>query len=288
MPASLRPLRLLALLTLSLPTLFALATQSQAQDLPIPPSAEQVCTLIAEAQSGKILLEAGDCDTRVTPASTFKLPLAVIGFDSGFLESPDAPSLPFRQGDPDWGGAAWRQDTTPRHWLEYSVVWYSQRITRALGAPTLTRYAQAFGYGNADFSGDAGFDNGLDRAWIASSLRVSPREQLGFLRGLVNDRLPVSAHAMAATRASTQSWTRDDWQIWGKTGTAYPRNKDRSFDYAHGWGWFVGWAGQTNAQEPQAPTLVFVQLTRGTARTKGSPGNLTRDAFLRGWSDLFE
>mgnify|MGYP006168708105 CR=1 FL=1 len=106
---SLRPIRLLALLTLSLPTLFALATQSHAQDLPIPPSAERICTLIAEAQSGKILLEAGDCDTRVTPASTFKLPLAVMGFDSGFLESPDAPSLPFRQGDPDWGGAAWRQ-----------------------------------------------------------------------------------------------------------------------------------------------------------------------------------
>lgn len=282
---SLRPIRLLALLALSLP---ALPAQLRAQDLPIPPSAERICTLIAEAQSGKILLEAGDCDTRVTPASTFKLPLAVMGFESRFLHSPDAPSLPFRQGDPDWGGAAWRQDTTPRHWLEYSVVWYSQRITRALGAPTLTRYAQAFGYGNADFSGDAGFDNGLDRAWIASSLRVSPREQLGFLRGLVNGTLPVSPQAMAATRASTQSTEQGGWQIWGKTGTAYPRNKDRSFDYAHGWGWFVGWAGQTNAQEPHAKTLVFVQLTRGTARTKGSPGNMTRDAFLRGWPDLFE
>lgn len=286
---SLRQIRLLALLTLTLPTLFALATQSHAQDLPIPPSAERICTLIAEAQSGKILLEAGDCDTRVTPASTFKLPLAVMGFESGFLHSPDAPSLPFRQGDPDWGGAAWRQDTTPRHWLEYSVVWYSQRITRALGAPTLTRYAQAFGYGNADFSGDAGFDNGLERAWIASSLRVSPREQLGFLRGLVTGILPVSAHAMAATRASTQSTVQDGWQIWGKTGTAYPRKKDRSFDYAHGWGWYVGWAQPEGGQRTGTPqgeenTLVFVQLTRGTARTKGSPGNQTRAAVLAGWA----
>ncbi|MEZ5781783.1 MAG: penicillin-binding transpeptidase domain-containing protein [Rhizobiaceae bacterium] len=139
--------------------------------------ATTVCTLVVDAKSGASLLEDGDCDTRVTPASTFKVPLAVIGFDSGFLKDSNHPRLAFRPGDPDWGGAAWRQDNTPANWMRYSVVWYSQRITHALGTEVLGRYTRALAYGNADFSGDAGFDNGLDRAWIASSLAVSPREQ---------------------------------------------------------------------------------------------------------------
>ena len=76
------------------------------------------------------------------------------------------PVLDYREGDPDWGGEEWKQPTDPTRWLKYSVVWYSQRITHALGAERLTAYANAFSYGNADFSGDPGKNNGLERAWI--------------------------------------------------------------------------------------------------------------------------
>ncbi|MCL7466714.1 hypothetical protein MXB90_16910 [Phaeovulum sp. NW3] len=40
------------------------------------------------------------------------------------------------------------------------MLWYSQRITHAIGSDALTRYSLDFGYGTADFSSDAGFDNG--------------------------------------------------------------------------------------------------------------------------------
>ncbi|MCW1932013.1 class D beta-lactamase [Pararhodobacter zhoushanensis] len=243
---------------------------------------DTLCTLALDAGTGAVLLEEGDCDSRVTPASTFKLPLAVIGFDTGFLQDPLQPVLSFQPADPDWGGENWRRDTTPTDWLLYSVVWYSQRITRALGADTLTRYARAFGYGNADFSGDAGYDNGLERAWIASSLLVSPREQADFLRGLVTDSLPVSARAMANTRASTQQHQIDGWVIHGKTGGAYPRRADRSFDYARGWGWYVGWA------ERGDQSVVFVRLTRTQTRQTESPGIMARAAFLDGWPALVQ
>ena len=241
---------------------------------------ETLCTLALDADTGAVLLDEGDCDTRVTPASTFKLPLAVIGFDTGFLQNPLHPALPFQPGDPDWGGESWRRDTNPTDWLRYSVVWYSQRITRALRADTVTRYARAFGYGNADFSGDAGYDNGLERAWIASSLLVSPHEQAQFLRGLVTDSLPVSAQAMADTRASTQQHQSGGWVIHGKTGGAYPRRADRSFDYAHGWGWYVGWA------ERGGRSVVFVRLTRTQTRQADSPGIGARAAFLADWPAL--
>ena len=241
-----------------------------------PASADmrQVCTLIVDTSTGAVLLEEGECDTRTTPASTFKLALAVIGFDSGVLIDARNPRLPFQPGDPDWGGAEWTRETDPERWLKYSVVWYSQRITRALGAATLTRHAQAMRYGNADFTGDAGFDNGLERAWIASSLEISPREQVAFLRGLVNGTLPASASAMARTREIVERRDVPGWQVWGKTGAAYPRRADRSFDYAQGRGWFVGWA------EHDGRRVVFARLMQATARTEASPGNLTRDRFL--------
>lgn len=244
--------------------------------------ADTVCTLVCDAATGAVLLEEGDCRSRVTPASTFKVPLAVMAFDSGILTDAHTPVMSFRSGDPDWGGAKWTRDTGPADWMRYSVLWYSRRITHAMGTEALTRYAQDFGYGNADFTGDPGFDNGLERAWVASSLRVSPHEQAAFLRALVLDTLPVRPQAMAQAREIVESHRVGDWVIRGKTGTAYPRRADRSFDYARGWGWYVGWAKNGDR------TLTFVRLTQARGRLSGSPGNLTRDVFLRQWPRLVE
>ncbi|HEY9020513.1 MAG TPA: class D beta-lactamase [Paracoccaceae bacterium] len=247
---------------------------------PLPAQASTLCTLLTDAQTGATLLEQGDCATRVTPASTFKIPLAVMAFDAGVLTSPDSPILSFRPGDPDWGGALWMRDTSPAHWMRHSVVWYSQRLTRAMGADSLTRYAQDFGYGNADLSGDPGFDNGLERAWIASSLTISPREQAAFLRALLRDALPVTRAAMAQSRALLETHQSAGWNLHGKTGTAYPRRADRSFDYARGWGWYVGWATQADQ------SVIFVRLTQASHRRTVSPGILTRDGFLQDWPNL--
>lgn len=252
------------------------APGAQAQNAP-----QTLCTLVADAETGALWVEEGDCDTRVTPASSFKLALAVMGFDAGLLHDPHAPVMAYAPGDPDWGGADWTRDTDPSDWMRFSVVWYSQRLTRALGVPALTRYAQAFGYGNADFSGDAGFGNGLERAWISSSLRISPREQLAFLRALVTDTLPVAPEASRAARALVETRSLGAWQIHGKTGSAYPRRADRSFERARGWGWYVGWA-----EGPDGRRLVFARLTQGRERSTTSPGVATREGLLADWPAL--
>lgn len=246
----------------------------------LPAHAATLCTLLIDADTGEALLDEGDCTTRVTPASTFKIPLAVMGFDAGLLTGPDAPVLSFRPGDPDWGGANWTRDTSPAAWMVHSVLWYSQRLTRDMGQDTLARYARAFGFGNADFSGDPGLDNGLERAWIASSLEVSPHEQAAFLRALLLDALPVAPAAMRRTRALLETHPVNDWTLRGKTGTAYPRRADRSFDYARGWGWYVGWATRADRR------VIFVHLTQQSERGPLSPGIAARDAFLRDWPAL--
>lgn len=243
--------------------------------------AAEICTLVVDANTRQTLVEAGDCTTPATPASTFKIPLAVIGFDTGVLVGPHSPALAFQPGDPDWGGPAWREDTDPAHWMEHSVVWYSQRITHALGTDVMTAYVSAFGYGNADFSGDPGADNGLERAWISSSLTISPRNQADFLLDLLDRRLPVSPDAIDNTLAIIQAFpAANGWTLHGKTGGAYPRNPDASFDYARGWGWFVGWADAPGRR------LVFVRLTQDEERHADSPGLRARDALIADWPAL--
>ena len=243
--------------------------------------AKNICIAIADARTGSVLHEEGDCRARVTPASTFKIALSVMGYDSGFLTDAHAPALPFKPGYTDWGGAEWTRTTDPTRWMKYSVVWLSQRITDALGAERIGDYLRAFDYGNADFSGDPGKDNALERAWISSSLKIAPVEQLTFLRSLINRRLPVNDRAVDMTLeiVETQA-TEGGWRVSGKTGSAYPRRKDGSFDRAGGWGWYVGWARKADR------TVVFARLDQDERRETGSAGVRARDAFLSGWPKL--
>lgn len=246
-----------------------------------PASAKTICTVIADAESGDLLLEQGDCRSRVTPASTFKIALSLMGFESGFLIGVNAPVLPFKQGYLDWGGANWTQPTDPTRWMKYSVVWYSQRITAALGVKELQRYAETFGYGNADFSGDPGKNNALERAWISSSLKIAPLEQVTFLRNLINRKLPAAPEALSLTMAIVETTPASGgWVISGKTGSAYPRQADGSFDRAKSWGWFVGWA------EKDGRWLVFARLNQDETREKASAGIRAKTAFVKQWPEL--
>lgn len=243
--------------------------------------AKNVCTIVADARSGRILLRDGDCDTRVTPASTFKVALAVMGFDAGILVDGNAPVLRFREGYPDWI-ASWRQDTTPTLWLERSVLWYSQEIARALGKEQLAAYVRRLGYGNADVSGDPGKDNALERSWISSSLKISPLEQVAFLTRLYNRTLPVTRQAQDMTHRVMEERKAGGWTVRGKTGSAYPRRADGAFDRNRGWGWFVGWA------EKDGRALVLARLDQDEKRTPGPGGIRARDLLLAEWPDLAE
>ena len=51
-----------------------------------PALADNVCTLLADASTGAILSQDGECDRRVPPASTFKIPIALMGYDAGYLK----------------------------------------------------------------------------------------------------------------------------------------------------------------------------------------------------------
>jgi beta-lactamase class D len=137
--------------------------------------------------------------------------------------------------------------------MKNSCVWYSQVLTPQLGMKKFQDYVKEFNYGNQDISGDKGQNNGLTNAWLSSSLEISPEEQVVFLEKLLSNKLPVSAHAQTMTRNIV--YVEDlshGWKLYGKTGSGYLLNADRTQKLEIKHGWFIGWIEKNNKK------IVFV------------------------------
>lgn len=133
--------------------------------------AHEVCTAVADAGTGKILIERGNCRDQVTPASTFKIAISLMGYDSGFLTDEHTPELPYRAGYVDWR-ESWRQPTDRSKWMKDSVVWFSQQVTLSLGKERFAGYTRRFQFGNADVAGDLEHD-GITLSWALGAIDVS-------------------------------------------------------------------------------------------------------------------
>lgn len=233
------------------------------------------CTLVTEFSTGRIVKRDGDCERRSNPASTFKVPLSVMGFDAGILTGEDEPAWPYKPEYKTWN-EAWKKTTTPRSWLKDSVLWYSLVLTGELGNEHFKRYVDAFDYGNRDVSGDKGKNNGLTRSWLsASSLQISPVEQIDFLNKLLKHELPVSAKAQEMTLAIMPAFPLPDgWTAYGKTGTGFQPTRNGAFDRNRQFGWFVGWAQKGERK------VLFVRLIRDERKENSVASFRGRDGIL--------
>lgn len=232
------------------------------------------CTVMVDAASGAALVHEGSCDEHVTPGSTFKIAISLMGFDSGVLRDDRTPYLPYR---PSYAPAnpATRHDADPAAWLRESIVWYSQQVTARLGADAVRNYVQAFDYGNRELASVPGVDDAIALSEISPTLRISPLEQTVFLRKVVNRSLPVSARAYDVTaRLLKLDAPVNGWEVYGKTGTVPARRTDGSADETQDIGWFVGWASKGGR------TVVFARLLQHRGETYHRGGALTRAAFL--------
>lgn len=215
---------------------------------------ETVCSLVVDAATGRVRHRSGPCDRRFSLASTFKIALAVMGFETGILQDAHTPRWQPVPGDPinfeHEKGAI-----DPTSWAALSVVWYSQHLTRQMGLDRFRGFVEAFDYGNRDISGTPGKNDGLTQSWLSSSLAISPDEQVVFLRQLLDARLPVSAAAQATTRSILPSFTAaGGWSVRGKTGSGWLRDARGERDPNKPAGWFVGWAEKADRR------LVFARL----------------------------
>jgi beta-lactamase class D len=187
--------------------------------------------LLIEGVTNEIVVELGPHgDERITPCSTFKIVLSLMGYDAGILKDEKIPIWPFQEGYVDYL-ESWKVPQTPQSWIKNSCVWYSKILAEKLGLEKIQNYLGALQYGNQDLSG------GLTSAWLSSSLKISPREQVVLLQKMIRGELPISSSAIQMTRAHLfLEELPSGWKLFGKTGLGQLAN-EQNLEV----GWFVGW-----------------------------------------------
>ena len=209
-------------------------------------------------QDNKIIKAVGKYKDRHSPFSTFKVALALMGFDARILENKDSPKWAFKEeyekNFQSWYTrkkgleSHWCQEHTPATFMKNSVVWFSHQITERLGEKKFQEYVSKLDYGNKDVSGTVGKDgmyknDGLLNSWLGTSLQISPLEQVEFLEKLVANELALSTQAQEKTREimdKEEDW--NGWKLYGKTGGGSGKN-----------GWFIGWI------EKDGQRIIFAQ-----------------------------
>ncbi len=194
--------------------------------------AAKSCFLAKE--NGKILKSEGDCSTAYAPESTFKIPLSLIGFDSGILKNASNPLWSLPEGTDPYINTC-KGDHDPKTWMRDSCLWYSRILTTKLGMAKFQDYVTKFNYGNMDLSG------GLTDAWISNSLKISPSGQTEFLQRMVDQKLTLSRASYDETKKIMFiQEMAGGWKLYGKTGNGKQINKDgNKTELQHGW--FVGY-----------------------------------------------
>ena len=171
--------------------LLAVLVPAVPQQPPAPPPTGS-CFLLLDTGNGELTRRPDEvCTAPLPPASTFKIPHAIAALDGGVIK--DASETIVYDGSPR-EFEVWRRDHTLASAMRYSVLWYFQKIAERLGMEREEYYLRRLRYGNADPS------SGLTTFWLGGSLRISPIEQMTFLRRLYYDELPVAERSTRIVR----------------------------------------------------------------------------------------
>jgi beta-lactamase class D len=166
------------------------------------------------------------CQASYLPASTFKIANTIIALETGIVEDAET-VLP-------WDGAPreleeWNAKLTLREAIRTSCVPCYQDIARKIGQARMNDWLVKLDYGNHDATG------GIDAFWLGGGLRITPLEQLGFLRRLAEGKLPISERTREIVLDLITLDVGPEHQLLGKTGLVTQERGGREL------GWFVGY-----------------------------------------------
>ncbi len=154
------------------------------------------------------------------PASTFKILNSLIALEAGVIKDENE-IIPWdsvkRQYD------KWNMDQTLRTAIKYSAVWAYQELARRIGEERMQYFVDTVKYGNGNIGG------GIDHFWLDGDLRITPFEQVEFLKRLYSDSLPFSKRNLDIVKDIMINDKGDNYILRGKTG------------WAGSTGWYVGY-----------------------------------------------
>jgi beta-lactamase class D len=165
------------------------------------------------------------CRQGFLPASTFKIPNTIIGLETGELRDTSDICR--------WDGRlrsfpAWNEDMPWARALRVSSVPCYQQLARRIGAARYQKILPKLKFGRMVVTAAT-----VDSFWLTGLSRITQFEQIGFLRRLQRQQLPVAARSQDITKALLVLARGPGWTLRGKTGWSQEQGQNN--------GWFVGW-----------------------------------------------
>ena len=151
--------------------------------------ARECFTVATTGASPTVVSDADECARPTSPASTFKIPHALIALETGVV----TPATVFTWDGTPQDFPSWQADHTLASAIRSSVLPFFRNTSRLIGKERMASRLRAFAYSADAFEGAGDF-------WVNGDLAVSPQEQLAFLQRFFDGKLPVSPVNLAVVR----------------------------------------------------------------------------------------
>jgi len=162
--------------------------------------------------------------TPFTPASTFKICNSLIALETGAVKDEN---VVFKWDKKERPLPVWNADTDMKNAFKNSTVWFYQELAKLVGEEKMKFWLHKANYGNEDING------GIDGFWLWGGLRITPIQQIDFLKRLQGDKLPFSSRSMDIVKSIMIVKNTKDYVIRAKTGNGKQGNLYVS--------WYVGY-----------------------------------------------
>jgi len=206
------------------------------------------CVVVYDLKNDRTALyNPKECNRGTVPASTFKICNSLIGLETGVLTDENHLIK--------WDGVKrrvdeWNQDQTLATAFQRSAFWYYQEVARRVGGQRMYDWLQKADYGNKDTTG------GIGQFWLEGGLRITPVQQIDFLKRLYLNKLPFSQRSMDIVKKIMLAKQDKSYTLYAKTGWG--------FEGTAMVGWYVGYV------ETQSPNVYFF-ATRITSPDREHP-----------------
>ncbi len=196
-------------------------------------------------ENTKFIVNPERIDSAFLPASTFKIPHALIALETGIADDGDFTM--------EWDGVersvkSWNRTHALKIAIQNSVVWFFRETAKRIGNPRMSEWLNKLDYGNKDI-------NGTEPFWLRGNLRITSNEQLKFMKQFYNESLPFKKESFEVVKNALLLEDTDTYSLYGKTGWAVYNGKNI--------GWLIGYV------EGISGTYVYVtNVESGRENTK--------------------
>jgi beta-lactamase class D len=170
------------------------------------------------------LINAERAQTRLVPASTFKIANTIIALETGVVKDENE-IIPY--GGRPQPFKTWEKDMSMREAIALSAVPIYQELARRIGLERYREWLARLDFGNRQTG------TTVDTFWLDGPLEISAVEEARFAARLAQQKLDASIRSQSIARDIIRLESRDGKVLYGKTGWRFSSTPNL--------GWWTGW-----------------------------------------------